>query len=87
MAGVRRSHASVNSECTVFKHAKFEKRAVPENAMIRIEPEAIKKKGKVPKNRSLFFTTSVSTPSTPHYFLTTDSVNHRHIMVRYRCQP
>ena len=28
----------------------------PEDAMIRIEPEAIKKKGKVPKNGSLFFT-------------------------------
>src|SRR5439155_470535 len=28
----------------------------PEDAMIRIEPESIRKKGKVPKNGSLFFT-------------------------------
>src|SRR5439155_7492505 len=28
----------------------------PEDAMVRIEPEAIRKKGKVPKNGSLFFT-------------------------------
>jgi type I restriction enzyme R subunit len=30
--------------------------AFPEDAMVRIEPEDIKKKGKVPKNGSLFFT-------------------------------
>ena len=30
--------------------------AFPEDAMVRIEPEAIRKKGKVPKNGSLFFT-------------------------------
>ena len=30
--------------------------AFPEDAMVRIEPDAIKKKGKVPKNGSLFFT-------------------------------
>src|SRR5258708_16413434 len=28
----------------------------PEDAMVRIEPEDIRKKGKVPKNGSLFFT-------------------------------
>ena len=28
----------------------------PEDAMVRIEPESIRKKGKVPKNASLFFT-------------------------------
>src|ERR1700722_18914747 len=30
--------------------------AFPEDAMVRIEPESIRKKGKVPKNGSLFFT-------------------------------
>jgi len=30
--------------------------AFPEDAMVRIEPDAIRKKGKVPKNGSLFFT-------------------------------
>ena len=30
--------------------------AFPEDALVRIEPEAIRKKGKVPKNASIFFT-------------------------------
>ena len=34
----------------------FTLRAFPEDALVRIEPEDIRKKGKVPKNGSLFFT-------------------------------
>jgi type I restriction enzyme, R subunit len=30
--------------------------AIPEDAMVRVKPEDIRKKGKVPKNASLFFT-------------------------------
>ena len=40
--------------------------AFPEDALVRVEPEAIRKKGKVPKNASIFFTifqTFMSGPS------------------------
>ena len=45
--------------------------AFPEDAMVRIEPEDIRKKGKVPKNGSLFFTifqTFMSGPGDTPYF-------------------
>ena len=45
--------------------------AFPEDALARIEPTAIKKKGKVPKNASLFFTifqTFMSGPEQTPYF-------------------
>jgi type I restriction enzyme R subunit len=45
--------------------------AFPEDAMVRIAPEDIRKKGKVPKNGSLFFTifqTFVSGPGDTPYF-------------------
>lgn len=45
--------------------------AFPEDAMVRIEPDDIRKKGKVPKNGSLFFTifqTFMSGPGDTPYF-------------------
>jgi type I restriction enzyme R subunit len=45
--------------------------AFPEDAMVRIEPDEIKKKGKVPKNGSIFFTifqTFMSGPNDTPYF-------------------
>ena len=45
--------------------------AFPEDAMVRIEPEDIRKKGKVPRNGSLFFTifqTFMSGPGDTPYF-------------------
>ncbi|MBM3859980.1 MAG: DEAD/DEAH box helicase [Verrucomicrobia bacterium] len=45
--------------------------AFPEDAMVRIKPEDIRKKGKVPKNGSLFFTifqTFMSGPNDTPYF-------------------
>ncbi len=45
--------------------------AFPEDALVRIEPEDIRKKGKVPKNGSLFFTifqTFMSGPGDTPYF-------------------
>ncbi|MBK9306477.1 MAG: DEAD/DEAH box helicase family protein [Nitrospira sp.] len=45
--------------------------AFPEDALVRIEPEDIRKKGKVPKNGSLFFTifqTFMSGPGETPYF-------------------
>ena len=45
--------------------------AFPEDAMVRIAPEDIRKKGKVPKNGSLFFTifqTFMSGPENTPYF-------------------
>ena len=45
--------------------------AFPEDALVRIEPDEIKKKGKVPKNGSLFFTifqTFMSGPGDTPYF-------------------
>ncbi len=45
--------------------------AFPEDALVRIEPDAIRKKGKVPKNGSLFFTifqTFMSGPGETPYF-------------------
>jgi type I restriction enzyme, R subunit len=45
--------------------------AFPEDALVRIEPGDIRKKGKVPKNGSIFFTifqTFMSGPGDTHYF-------------------
>ena len=45
--------------------------AFPEDAMVRIEPSDIRRRGRVPKNGSLFFTifqTFMSGPNDTHYF-------------------